>query len=241
MCGGGHIRGWASGADGGPQGGDESACGTTDCHCGEAVPSSSPQPRSSSHLGGARLRAAGTPRALRVRCMLPFWSHRPLFSVSLLVDCAVHRPRLSECLHLSPSASTLLVLPWAVCVIVDCAECSCGFNELLWVAPNLRLHLPSSSVSPWGLGCVCPNLCFSLCPPCSHPPCIRPSAPGCALRAPFRSKLVEACIPAKGQDACLRARNGTGARWQLEWGETKKEKQGALHAKPGESELPPGV
>lgn len=48
----GHIRGWAQGADWGPRGADESACGTTDCHCGGAVPSSSPQPRSSSHLGG---------------------------------------------------------------------------------------------------------------------------------------------------------------------------------------------
>lgn len=192
--------------------------------------------------GGDTVRAAGAPRALSVQCVLPFWCHRPLFSISLLVDCAAHRPRLSECLHLFPSASTWLALPWALCVTVDGAECSCGFNELLWVAPYLRRPLPSSHHQPLGRrGCVCLRLCLSLCPPCSHPPCIRPSAPGCALRAPFRSKLVEACIPAKGLDACLRARNGTGAWWQLEWGEKKKERQGALHAKPGESELPPGV
>lgn len=35
-----------------PWGEDKSACGTTDCRCGGAVPSSSPQPRSSSHLRG---------------------------------------------------------------------------------------------------------------------------------------------------------------------------------------------
>lgn len=139
--------------------------------CPLPLPSLAPHPISGGQAEGSR-NPKGS--ACAVRVVLPFWSHRPLFSVSLLVDCAVHRPRLSEFLRLSPSASTLLVLPWALCVTVDCAECSCGFNELLWVAPYLRLPLPSSRRQPLGRRCVCPNLCFSLCPPCSHPPCIAP-------------------------------------------------------------------
>lgn len=115
----------------------------------------------------------------------------PLFSVSLLVDRTMHGSCLSEFLHLFLSAFTLFVLPWALCVIRDCAKCSCYFNELLWVSPFLWLFLSSACRQSLGPLCVSPDLCFSFRPPCSHPPSIQPSAPRCDLQAPFRSKLVE--------------------------------------------------
>lgn len=115
----------------------------------------------------------------------------PLVSVSLLVYCAVRAAWVSEFPHHFSSSSVLFVLPWALCVIVDWVECSCYFNELLWVSPYLLGSLPASHYQPLGPLFVSQNLCFSLCPPCSHLPCIHPWAPDCALQAPFRSKLVE--------------------------------------------------
>lgn len=175
--------------------------------CPLPLPSLAPHPISGGPGEGSR-NLKGSECAVRVAISV---SSPPCSPVSLLVDCAALGPGLSEFLRLFPSASTVPVLPWALCVRVDGAECSGGgFNELLWVAPHLGFPAPPPGVSPWGVGVFVPICAFPFVHPAASP-LHPPSAPGCARQAPCRSKLAEACVPARGLDACLPARKGIGA------------------------------
>lgn len=144
---GGTSRGGAWGAAWGLWGEDESVCGTTDCCCGGAVPSSSPQSRSSSHLGGQGQGNRNLKSSKRlpvcVAILVSRFSWSPL--ISLLVYCSGHVCCLSKCLHLFPSDAARCVLPWAWRGIRDCVKCSCGFNDLLWLLPS---SLPQPPLEP---------------------------------------------------------------------------------------------
>lgn len=112
------------------------------------MPSSSPQPRSSSHLwgqgeGSGNLK--GSERVCGVSC------HFGL--IALLVSLCLFG--LCVCLA-SQNFFISFPLPLLFCTTlgfvcdVHCVKCSCCFNELLWVSPTFFL--------PLGL-CVFPGIC----------------------------------------------------------------------------------
>lgn len=199
---GGPSRSGARGAAWGLRGEDESVCGTTHCCCGGAVPSSSPQSCSSSHVGGQgkgnrNLKSSESLRMCVAILVSPFsWS----LLISLLVSCSGHVCCLSECLHPFPSDTAWFVLPWAWRGIRDYEKCSGAVDELLWVSPS---QLPSFS-----LGASVHSLSFSLGPPCRHLPLTHLRLQAVLCRLPSHQSLLKACVPARGLDACLLARRG---------------------------------
>ena len=172
--------------------------------CPLPLPSLAPHPISGGQGEGSR-NLKGSKCGGRVAILVS-----PLPCSLSLFCLTVHlcRGLASQNFFICPSASTLFELPWALCVIMDCAECSCCFNELLWVSAYLLLSL--------GPLCAFPNLSFSLCPPCSLLPHMHPQLQAVLCRLSSDQSLLKAGIPARGMDACSQARKGTRAWWQRE-------------------------
>lgn len=175
--------------------------------CPLPLPSLAPHPMwGGQGKGNRNLKSSESLRMCVAILVSPFsWS----LLISLLVSCSGHVCCLSECLHPFPSDSAWFVLPWAWRGIRDYEKCSGAVDELLWVSPS---QLPSFS-----LGGLCELLVLfpwsTLQTSPSHPP----SAPGCALRAPLTSKLVESLCSCQRPGCLFTGKKGLELSGSWRW------------------------